>query len=143
MATDSKTSLPDFVEQTRAVLAANPMLAPQMEQFWTAQDGILEEAETFSEAWFERRHQAAQSALEAVRDTNGNGADPSAAMQTMMDWRQHSLQRLAEDMQQWLELCSRCANRMASAEVEAGKEGVEEVTKRAKSAARTKHATPV
>ena len=143
MATDSKTPLTDFVEQTRGMLATNPMLAPQMEQFWKAQDEVLEEAENFSKAWFERRHEAAKSALEAVRDVNGNGADPSAAMRSMMDWQQHSLQRMASDMQQWLELCSRCASRMTSAEVEAGKEGAEEVAKRAKSAAKTKHATPV
>lgn len=143
MTNDPKTSLTDVVAQARAMMATNPMLAPQMEQFWKAQDGILKEAETFSEAWFQRRHEAAKTALEAVRDMNGNGTDPSAAMRTMMDWQQHSFQRLADDMQQWVELCSRCAGRMTSAEVEAGKEGVEEVAKRAKSTTKTKHATPV
>lgn len=143
MATDQKTSFTDVMEQARGMMAANPILGPQMEQFWKAQDGILQEGEAFSKAWFQRRHEAAQSALEAVRDVKGNGADPSAAMRTMIDWQQHSFQRIADDMQQWVELCSRCAGRMTSAEMEAGKEGVEEVAKRAKSTAKTRHATPV
>ncbi len=133
MAKDSNTSFTDLADQAREMMATNPMVAPQMEQFWKAQDGILKEAEAFSEAWFQRRHEAAKTALDAVRDANGEGEAPPTAMRTMLDWQQHSLQRLAEDMQQWVELCSRCASRMTAAEVDAGKEGVEEVAKRAKS----------
>lgn len=143
MATTSNTSMTDLMKEMRGMMAANPMLAPQMEQFWKAQDGILREIEDFSQAWFKRRHEAAQSALDTVRDMNGNGADPSAAMQSMMDWQQHSVQRLGEDMLEWAELCSRCAGRMTSAELEASMEGTEEATKRAKSATKSKQATPV
>lgn len=143
MAVDSKTTLANIMDQARSMMAMNPVLAPQMEQFWKAQDEILKEAENFSSAWFQRRHEATQSALEAVREVDGNGADPSAAMRSLVDWQQHSFQRIGDDMQQWVELCSRCAGRVASAEAEAGKESVEEVAKRAKSNAKTKHATPV
>lgn len=143
MASESNTPLNDLIEQSRAIMGANPMIAPQMEQFWKAQDAILEETEAFTKSWFDRRHKAAQTALEALRNVNGDGADPSAATRTMMDWQQHSFQRLASDMQEWLELCSRCANRVSSAEVEGSKKGLEEVAKRAKSTAKTKHATPV
>lgn len=143
MATESKTAIPDFVEQARAMLVINPLIAPQMEQFWKAQDQILEESEAFSRAWFERRHEATKTALEAVDKMEGTGADPAAAMRSMADWQQASVQRLAADLQQWVELCARCTRRMTDAEVEATEEGVEEVGKRAKSATRTKHATPV
>ena len=143
MATDPKTPLTDIMDQARGMLATNPMLAPQMEQFWKAQEDVLKEARTFSEAWFQRRQEAAQSALDAVRDINGNGADPSMAMSAIIDWQQHSFQRLTEDMQQWVDLCTRCAGCMTSAEVEAGKQGAKKLAKRAKSNAKTKHATPV
>lgn len=143
MASESKPSPSDFMEQARSMLAVNPMIAPQMEQFWKAQDGMLDDAQTFTKAWFERRHDATRSALEIVRKVSGNSADPSGAMQAMVDWQQGSFRRLAEDMQEWVELCSSCAGRMTDAEVEAGKEGAEEVAKRAKSAANTKHSTPV
>lgn len=143
MADASRTSFEDFLEQTRGMMAFNPMLAPQMEHFWRAQDGVLEEAEAFAQAWFRRRHEAARSALELARKMNGNGGDPSAALRGMMDWQQHSFERLAGDMQEWIELCSRCAGRMTAAEVDVAKEGTEEIAKRAKSGAKAKHSTPV
>lgn len=74
---------------------------------------------------------------------DGTAANPAAAMRSMADWQQASVQRLAADLQQWVELCARCTGRMTDAEVEAREEGAEEVRKRAKSATRTKHATPV
>ncbi|WP_093026714.1 hypothetical protein [Ruegeria marina] len=131
------------MEQARGMMAVNPAIAPQMEHFWKAQDRILSETEAFSKAWFKRRHEAAQSALDAVRKLNGDAADPSAAIRAMADWQQNSFKRVAEDMQQWVELCANCTGRMAEAEAEAGKEGAEEVAKRTKSAANTKHSTPV
>jgi hypothetical protein len=133
----------DLMSQARGMLAVNPMIAPQMEQFWKAQDEVLEEAEAYSKAWFERRHDAAQSALETVRKVGSNGADLAAAMQAMVEWQQHSFQRMAQDMQQWVDLCTRCAARVSDAEMEAGKESLEEVEKRTKSTAKQKHATPV
>ena len=132
-----------LMEHMQGMLALNPVIGPQMEEYWKAQDRILEETEAFSKAWFERRHAAAQSALEAVRKTNGNGADPSAAMQAMVDWQQGSVRRMAEDMQEWMELCSRCASRVTQAEIDAGKEGAGEAAKRTTSAAKTTKATPV
>lgn len=140
---DTTKAFSDLMSQARGMLAVNPMIAPQMEQFWKAQDEVLEEAEAYSKAWFERRHDAAQSALETVRKVGGNGADPAAAMQAMVEWQQHSFQRMAEDMQQWVDLCTRCAARVSDAEMEAGKESLEELEKRTKSAAKQKHATPV
>ena len=140
---ETTTALSDLMSQARGMLALNPMIAPQLEQFWRAQDEVLDEAEAYSKAWFERRHDAAQSALETVRKVGGNGSDPAAAMQAMVRWQQLSFQRMAEDMQQWVDLCTRCAARVTDAEMEAGKESLDEVEKRAKSTAKSKHATPV
>ncbi len=140
---DDTTKVGDVMEQARTMFALNPMAGPQMEQFWKAQDGILKETEAFSNAWFQRRHDAAKTALEAVQAANGNGADPSAAMRAVVDWQQGSVQRMADDMQDWVDLCSRCAGQVTQAESDAGKQGAEKVAKRAKSAAKTQDSTPV
>jgi hypothetical protein len=143
MATESKTPVTDLVEQARGMLAVNPMVTPQVEQFWKAQESILGEVEAYSKAWFARRHDATRSALEVVQRSSGNGTDPAAALKAMTEWQQHSIQRLAADTQEWIELCTRCASHMTNAEMEAGKEGLEEVEKRAKATTPSKHSTPV
>lgn len=143
MAKKDTTALGELMKEAKGMLAVNPMIAPQQEHFWKAQDRILEETEAFSKAWFARRHEATQSAIKAMQKLNDNGADPSSAVKAMLDWQQGSIKRMAEDMQQWVELCTTCAGRIAQAEVEAGKEGAEEIAKRAKSVAKTEHATPV
>lgn len=133
----------DMVRQAQGMMAVNPLMAPQMEQFWKAQEGLLEESEAFLRAWYERRHEAANSAHEAVLKMNGNGADPAAAMQALTEWQRESAERVAEDLRQWVDMCARCAGRIASAETQAAKEGLEDAGKAAKSAAGTKQATPV
>ncbi|MCV2868442.1 hypothetical protein OEW28_07350 [Defluviimonas sp. WL0002] len=113
MVTKSKTTVSELMKQAQDSLLPTRLATPQIEQFWRAQDRILEDAEVYSRNWFARRHQAAQSALEAVREANGEAADHAAALQVMIGWQQHSMQRMTEDMQQWLDLCSRCASRFA------------------------------
>ena len=137
------TELGTMLEQARAMFAFAPIVGPQMEQFWKAQDGILQDTEAFSRAWFDRRHQAAQTALEVVQTASGNGADQSAALRAMAAWQQGSFQRLADDMQEWVDLWSRCAGRITKAEVEASAQGAKEVAKRAHSPTTARHATPV
>ena len=151
MAKTSDSSLADLVEQARGMMAVNPMLTPRVEQFWQAQDSLLQEAETFSEARFQRRHEAAQSARDiahrSARDIahrmNGDATDPSRVMDGIMEWQRHSFERMAEDMQQWVDFCARCAGHMTATELEAEKDGVEEAAKRTKSATKTNHSTPV
>ena len=142
MAAESKTDLPTMVEQAQTLMMS-PLITPQLERLWKAQDEILEESEAFSMAWFARRHEATKTALDAVHGMNGAGATPAAAMRTLAQWQQGSLQRLADDFQQWLGLCARCTGRMTGAEFEAAREGAERVGKRAKSSAAARHATPV
>jgi len=132
-----------MMKQAQGMLAANPVMAPQMEQVWKAQEGLLDETEAFTKAWYDRRHEAARSALETVRKINGDGADPAAAMQAITDWQRHSIERMTEDIQQFTEMCSRCVGRIASAETQAAEDALEEIGERTKSAAGKKHATPV
>lgn len=123
MASDPKSTAAEMMKQAQGLFALNTTITPQMERFWKAQDGLLEETEAYSRRWFERRHEAARSAIDALHRADGNGADPSAAMQAMADWQQHSLQRLTEDMQQWMDLCSRCATRMTDGRMASGTDG--------------------
>lgn len=143
MAKNDTKTLADMMQQVRGMFAANPMIAPQQEHFWKAQDRILDETEAYAKAWFARRHEAAQAALDVVHRINGDGGDASATLQAMTDWQQGSVKRLAEDMQQWIELCTTCAGRIAQAEVAAGREGADALARRSQSAAKAKHATPV
>ena len=143
MAKHAGTDVTDLMKQTRSLLAMNPMIAPQMEQFWKAQDRLLDEAETFATHWFERRHEATKTALEAVRKAGGDGSDPSAAMRALVEWQQKSIQRLAADMQDWGDLCSRCAGSVASGATKAQEDAVEEVERTATSATGSADATPV
>lgn len=133
----------DLVKQAQGLMAMNPMIAPQMEQFWKAQDGLLDEAEAFSREWYARRHDAARSALRTVRKLDGDSTNPMALMQEMAEWQRHSFQRLTEDMQHWMSMCARCAGRVASAETLAAEVGFDETAKKTKAATSTGHATPV
>ncbi len=107
----------DLINQVPFGAAMTPILGPQARAFWEAQESILSEAETFSKHWFARRHMAATTALEAAKNMTQNGAgDPGALMKTIADWQAHSVQRIAEDFQEWAALCSRCATHLAPRE---------------------------
>lgn len=127
MTADSKTPITKPTHPAQGMLGLQPMIGPQMEQFWKAQDGVLEEAEAYSNAWFEHRHQAARSALGAIRKVNGNAADPSAAMQAIVEWQRHSFERLVEDARQWVNFCSNCTARMTNAEIKANKGSLKKI----------------
>ena len=135
MASDTKTDITETIRKMQDMVASVPAMAPQMEQFWNAQDSILDDVEGFTQGWFERRHEATRSALEAIREANGNGTDPSAAMMVIANWQRHSMERMTEDIQQWTDLWARCAGRMAPATPAASATGG---AKAAKSGAKTR-----
>jgi hypothetical protein len=144
MAEKDSATIMDFFRQAPTLFAVNPMIGPQVEQFWLAQQQILREAESFSEHWFDRRKAAAETALDVAREMSANGgSNPAASLETMTQWQRHSMERVAEDFREWVELCSRCAGHVATAEVTAEKDGLEKTAKSAASAAKAKHATPV
>ncbi|MGI1663717.1 hypothetical protein ACRDNQ_15875 [Palleronia sp. KMU-117] len=140
----SRTSFDDVVKQAQEMVALNPVAAPQMEQFWRAQDRMLDAAEAFSQGWFQRRHEATKAAIGVARTMKGSGgARPDAAARALTEWQRDSVERLAEDFQGWIEFCTRCAGHMSDAQIEVGKEGLESVEKRAGAATGLRHATPV
>ena len=142
MARSSMTPFADLIGEAGGLLAIGPMMAKQAEQFWRAQDGFWADLEAYNRGWFSRRHEAAATAMEVVHEVGGNGADPTAAMRSMIDWQQQSMLRLHADAEQWAELCSRAVRRIMTAELDAGRETMDEVAKRTRAEA-MQHATPV
>ena len=125
----------DMLKGMQKLFAPYPMVGPQVEHFWQAQDAILNDAETFARNWFERRHTATRTALNAAKDvTKLDNADPAAAMKVMSDWQSHSMERIAEDVQEWMDLCTRCSAHITQAQMEAGEEGLQAARKKKDSA---------
>ena len=143
MAKTDNSAIADLIKQTQVAVALNPVLGPQIEQFWQAQEKMLQEAEAFTKHWFERRHSAAKSPLKAVENVTNGGPDPSDVIKTLSDWQQHSVERVVGDVQEWVDLCTRCVGHVTTAEIDANKEGLEKTAKQAASGSKTKHATRV
>ncbi len=127
-----------------AALPFNSLVGPQAHQFWEAQERILNEVEEFTRRWFERRHTATRSAIKASEDAIGRrgATDPSGILLAVGEWQAHSVERIAEDIQEWIDLCSRCAGHLAGGEAAANKEVLEEVSKQA-AGTKHEHSTPV
>lgn len=108
----------------QVLFTANPLfLAPQTEYLWGAQARILDEVERFSSAWFRRRHEAAQSLIEASRRIVAEGrADPASAMKEIADWQHGSMERLREDAQEYSRMLGNCATAFSGNDVEAAEE---------------------
>lgn len=73
---DESQKVGDLMKQIQGMLALNPEIGPRMEGFWKTQDGILEETEAFSKAWFERRHDAARTAPRRFASRTATGPTP-------------------------------------------------------------------
>ncbi|WP_170476263.1 phasin family protein [Ruegeria arenilitoris] len=138
------TTLIDVFKQMQPSESVNPVLGAQIEQFWDAQEKMLEEAENFAQHWFERRHEAVRSALKAARTaSSANAGDPSKAMQTITEWQRHSAERLIADAQEWFETVARCAAYAAETEAEAVEKTIDDVTTTAKKVGQSSKSEPV
>ena len=91
----AQTDITDLARQTQALFKLNGTAAPQFEQVMKVQEGMLEQAETFTRHWIERRQDAVETALEALNKMNSTDKpDPAAAMQAIFDWQRGSFERL-------------------------------------------------
>ena len=145
----TQTDITDLVHQTQNLFKLNGAAQPQFEQFWKMQDAMLKEAEAFTRHWFERRHEASESAVEALHEMNSAAsAEPAAAMRAIADWQRGSLERVNADLQEWIALCTHVSQLAATPESEdAPSDTVKDKTTKAKrgaaSGSRSEHATPV
>ena len=153
---EPQTDITDLARQTQALFNLNGAEVPGFEQVMKVQQDMLEQAETFTRHWIERRQEAVETALQALNSMNSNGKpDPAAAMKAISDWQRGSIQRLTADYQEWMALCMRATQVAAAPQSEAEQDdpnssGTDRGKATAKSkgraaSARTKseHATPV
>ncbi|MFW8595063.1 hypothetical protein [Cribrihabitans neustonicus] len=141
---DAAGIIPDVLGAMQNAMMLNPIMKPQAEQFWAAQEKLLDEAELFARHWFERRHEAAQTALAAtLTATTGSGGSPAAAMRALTEWQRQSAERIAEDGREWVGMVSRCATCICETEAEAVKEALDEAVERARDSAKASKSEPV
>lgn len=134
------SALQNILKSAKAATSASPVLGHQSQHFWQAQDRALSELENFSKHWFERRHIAAQSALESSRAIAEQGTNnPAAAMTRLSEWQSQSFKRLTEDAQAFTEMMANCIGAVVQNEIEAAEETVEST----KQAMKQSKATPV
>ncbi|WP_171103496.1 MULTISPECIES: phasin family protein [unclassified Ruegeria] len=137
-------TLVDIFKQMQPPTAGNAAFGAQIEQFWDAQEKMLEETEAFAQHWFERRHMAVRTALQAARNvSSANPSDPSEALKSIAEWQRHSSERLVADAQEWFETVARCAAYVAETEAEAVEKTVEDISTATKSAGKSSKSEPV
>lgn len=135
----SKTleDMQNMAQSAQSIFATLPESEAQATHFWRAQDTFLKEFEKFSAAWFKRRHEGTQLAMEVSKQLVERAAvNPTEAASILADWQSHSMERLAEDAKNYMEMVSGCAAAAVANEVEAVEETVE-TTKRATKTAKS------
>jgi len=153
---EPQRDMTDLARQTQALFKLNAAAAPQLEQVMTVQEGMLEQAETFTRHWIERRQEAVDTGLEALKEMNSTDKpDPVAAMQTIADWQRGSFERLTEDFRDWMTLCTQPMQLAATSQGETeqadasssgkdqGKAAAKSKGRAAASRSKSDHATPV
>lgn len=151
----AQTDITDLARQTQALFKLNGAAVPQVEQVLKAQQSMLEQAETFTRHWIERRQEAVETALEAMTEMqSADKSDPAAAMRAIADWQRGSVERLTTDMQEWMALCMQAgqlttAAQSKSAQSKAPSSGSDKGKatgskgQSASSSSKSGHATPV
>jgi len=151
-----QTDVTDLARQTQALFNQNGAITPQVDQVMKVQQGMLEQAETFTRHWVERRQKALDTGVEALNKIGSSGKpDPVAAMQIISKWQRGSLERLTEDFQDWMALCMQpmqlaatqqsetTQDDAASSDSDQGKASNTSKGRSAASGGKSGHATPV
>lgn len=140
----ASSSLTDMAKLPEQYLGFTAMVGPQTEEFWRAQDQILNETEAFTKNWFERRHTATQTALDAVKSmSQTTTSDPVSSMKALADWQAHSIARVTEDFRELFDLCTRCAGYLGKVEIQAEEDALKTLAQAQPSTKRNKDDVPV
>lgn len=156
----AQADIVDFVRRTHALMYPNGTLAPGVEQLAKLQHEMAGQTETFTRHWFERRQEAAETGIKALRQiSEANGTDPAASMRAITDWQRGSLDRVTADLREWAMLCVHAMTAAAIAKPEpqpqpqpqeaadqsanAGKRSTATKGRAGSSGAKAQHATPV
>jgi hypothetical protein len=150
---EAQMDITDLARRTQALFNPTGMALPQVDQVLTLQQEMAGQTETFARHWFERRQEAAETGLEALREMSAaNGADPMAAMRAITDWQRGSFERLNADLRDWVALCTQLTQlsgtpqsgpASSTTDRSADKPEPTKARSRAASGARSQHATPV
>lgn len=108
---DTTNKQEEALNKSQSAFTLDPMfLSPQKQYFLQTQEGIFDELEKFSSAWFQRRQDAAQAMIAASKEMLTTGrSDPANALKQMADWHRDTMKRLAEDAKECTELMTHCA----------------------------------
>lgn len=131
----------DVLAPVQAAWALNPMIAPQVRQFWQVQQDMLERAETFGQEWCARRHEAVETTVDTINTMVGDG-DTTEKLQAFSEFYGQAIRHASEDFYGAFALGTLCANDITRAEIMAEQEGIEKTAEQISSTKR-KHATPV
>jgi hypothetical protein len=87
----------EAMQQTFGVLAPlRSALGANWVNYWRSQDKILDIMQEFSREWFERRHEATKTALDAAqRSCEANS--PAEVVREFQAWMMGSMQRVVAD----------------------------------------------
>lgn len=106
----ARSDIIDLARRTHAIFDFNRTASPQLKSIVQVQESLTEELGRFAQNWFQRRHEAAETAFKALHEINAKAKDdPAAAVQAITEWQRGSFERLSADLQDWTTLCMRCA----------------------------------
>lgn len=116
-----QTDSTDVARRMQALFNLNELAAPQIERAMTLQENLLRQSEIFARHWVERRQEAAETGMQALREIRSRGtADPVTAVTAVTDWQRGSLKRMNADLEEWVALCTGVAQQAAPNGDEAG-----------------------
>ena len=150
---EAQTDIMDLGRRMQALFSPTGVSVPQVEQMLKLQQEMVGQTETFARHWVERRQEAAETGLEALREmSTAGGTDPMAAMRAMTDWQRGSFRRLNADLQDWVALCTQLTQVAVTpdsgtdapaANQDADTSKTAKARGRAASGTKSQHATPV
>jgi len=113
MAQRSSGALPGFSSFLEQGQMTN-MMADQASRFFKAQEAMLRDFETLSHKWYERRREAARSAVQAA-DRLSHSDNVADGVQAFNGWWSQSMARLSEDAQDNYQMMMLYFTRLAEA----------------------------
>lgn len=99
--TEAKTVAEDVQSWTKKIVGneqGRTLVGEQMERAWTAEDKFVGEIHDYMEGWCERRHEAAQAAIDYAHKL-ANGADQSEIAKGWSELASATMKRFSDDAQ--------------------------------------------
>jgi hypothetical protein len=147
---DPQHGLIEIVQKMQAPFMVDGASGAPVARFLEIQGSLLKEAEVFARHGFQRRNDAIETAMDALRQMNSDGAaGPAGALQVMAGWQRGLLERLGAGAQEWTALfCMRSAAAATTTEVGdtpvgSGKPETDKADGKAGAKPRVGRATPV